>query len=148
VTSNAPLVKANRMPDSHVSRGHACVDLGEDEFTQGRLHPMIDPSLRNRRILQEARDPATAVILLDVVLGYGAHPDPAGAAVEAIREAQRIAEIDGRHIVFIASVCGTEDDPQPLGQQEAKLRDAGVLVLPDDASAARLAGLITQALHG
>ena len=74
VLSNAPLVKANKMPDSHVSRGHVCVDLGEDEFTQGRLHPMIDPSLRNRRILQEARDPAAAVILLDIVLGYGAHP--------------------------------------------------------------------------
>ena len=147
VLSNAPLVKANKMPDSHVSRGHACVDLGEDEFTQGRLHPMIDPSLRNRRILQEARDPATAVILLDIVLGYGAHPDPAGATVEAIREAQAIAAAAGRHIIFIASVCGTEGDPQPLSQQEEKLRAAGVLVLPDNASAARLAGLITQALH-
>ena len=135
------------MPDSHVSRGHVCIDLGEDEFTQGRLHPMIDPSLRNRRIVQEARDPATAVILLDIVLGYGAHPDPAGATVEAIREAQRLAAAAGRHVVFVASVCGTEGDPQPLSQQEAKLRAAGVLVLPDNASAARLAGLITQALH-
>ena len=147
VLSNAPLVKANKMPDSHVSRGHVCVDLGEDEFTQGRLHPMIDPSLRNRRILQEARDPATAVILLDIVLGYGAHPDPAGATVEAIREAQHLAAAAGRHLVFVASVCGTEGDPQPLSQQEEKLRAAGVLVLPDNASAARLAGLITQALH-
>jgi FdrA protein len=147
VYSNAPLVKANRMPDSHVSRGHVCIDLGEDEFTQGRLHPMIDPSLRNRRILQEARDPATAVILLDIVLGYGAHPDPAGATVDAIRKAQDIAQATGRHIVFIASVCGTEGDPQPLSRQEATLRAAGVLVLPDNASAARLAGLITQALH-
>jgi len=148
VLSNAPLVKANRMPDSHVSRGHVCVDLGEDEFTQGRLHPMIDPTLRDRRILQEARDPATAVILLDIVLGYGAHPDPAGAMVEAIREAQRFASAAGRHVVFVASVCGTEGDPQPLSQQEQKLRAAGVTVLPDNASAARLAGLITQALHG
>ena len=135
VLSNAPLVKANKMPDSHVSRGHVCVDLGEDEFTQGRLHPMIDPSLRNRRILQEARDPATAVILLDIVLGYGAHPDPAGATVEAIREAQHLAAAAGRHLVFVASVCGTEGDPQPLSQQEEKLRAAGVLVLPDNASA-------------
>ena len=147
VLSNAPLVKANKMPDSHVSRGHVCVDLGEDEFTQGRLHPMIDPSLRNRRILQEARDPATALILLDIVLGYGAHPDPAGATVEAVREAQHLAAAAGRHLVFVASVCGTEGDPQPLSQQEEKLRAAGVLVLPDNASATRLAGLITQALH-
>lgn len=126
---------------------HICLDLGEDEFTQGRLHPMMDPTLRNRRIVEAARDGATAVILLDIVLGYGAHPDPAGAAVEAIHEAQRIAAAAGRHIIFIASVCGAEADPQPLSQQEAILRDAGVLVLPDNAAAARLAGLITQAAH-
>ena len=135
------------MPDSHVSHGHVCVDLGEDEFSQGRLHPMIDPSLRNRRIVQEARDPATAVILLDIVLGYCAHPDPVGATVDAIREAQDIAQAAGRYIVFIASVCGTEGDSQRLSGQEAILREAGVLVLPDNAAAARLAGLITQALH-
>jgi FdrA protein len=149
VRSNAPLVKENRLAQANVSVGHVCMDLGEDEFTQGRLHPMIDPSLRNRRIVQEARDPATAVILLDVVLGYGAHPDPAGAAVSAIRQAQHTAGEAGRHIAFITSVCGTEADPQSLSRQEATLREAGVIVLPpaDNASAARLAGLITQALH-
>ena len=108
---------------------------------------MIDPSLRNRRILEEALDPATAVILLDVVLGYGAHPDPAGATAAAIREAREVTTKSGRHLVFVASVCGTEADPQRLSRQEATLRDAGVTVLPDNASAARLAGLITQALH-
>ena len=97
---------------------------------------MIDPALRNRRILQEARDPHTAVILLDFVLGYGANPDPAGATVEAIREAQRLAAAAGRHVVFVASVCGTEADPQPLSRQEATLSAAGVLVQPDNASAA------------
>lgn len=146
VWSNAPLVKANRMADSNLSTGHAVVDLGGDEFTQGRLHPMIDPTLRNRRIVQEAKDPATAVILLDVVLGYGSHEDPAGATIESIREAQEIARTASRYVIFIASVCGTESDPQPLSEQERKLRDAGVLVMPDNASAARLAGLITQAL--
>jgi FdrA protein len=94
--------------------------------------------------VQEARDPSTAVILLDFVLGYGAHPDPAGAALDAIREAQTVAAEAGRHVVFVASVCGAEQDPQPLSKQEAKLRAAGVVVLPDNASAARLAGLITQ----
>jgi len=151
VYSNAPLDKSRAL-DS-VGAGfprpdHICLDLGGDEFTQGRLHPMMDPALRNRRIIEEARDPATAVILLDIVLGYGAHPDPAGVAAEAIREAQQIAAADGRHIIFIAAVCGTEADPQPLNQQEATLRDAGVLVQPDNAAAARLAGLITQAMHG
>jgi len=120
---------------------------GEDEFTQGRLHPMIDPSLRNRRILREAEDPQTGVILLDVVLGYGVHPSPAGAAAEAISEAGRLAEALGRHIAFVASVCGTEGDPQGLRRQEAALRETGVLVMPDNASAVRLAGLIAQALH-
>jgi FdrA protein len=147
VFSNAPLVTANRLADSLRSTGHSCIDLGGDEFTQGRLHPMIDPSLRNRRMLQEALDPETAVILLDVVLGYGAHPDPAGAAAEAIREARGLVREAGRNIAFVASICGTEADPQRLSRQEATLRDAGVVVLPDNAAAARLAGLITQALH-
>ena len=121
---------------------HTIIDLGEDEFTQGRLHPMIDPALRNRRIVEEARDPATAVILLDYVLGYGAHPDPAGASLDAIHAAQRVAAEDGRQVVFIASVCGTEADPQRLSEQEAKLRAVGVIVISDNASAARLAGLV------
>jgi FdrA protein len=147
VFSNAPMVETNKLALEPRSGGHRCIDLGGDEYTQGRLHPMIDPSLRNRHIVQEALDPQTAVILLDVVLGYGAHPDPAGAAAEAIREAQHLATGSGRHLAFVGSICGTEADPQRLSRQEAILRDAGVLVLPDNASAARLAGLITQALH-
>lgn len=142
VYSNAPLNKANKLDGQ--PRLHTIIDLGEDEFTQGRLHPMIDPSLRNRRIVREARDPSVAVILLDFVLGYGAHIDPVGASLEAIREAQAVARAAGRHIVFVASVCGTEQDPQRLSEQEAKLAAAGVIALPDNASAARLAGLITQ----
>lgn len=148
VHSNAPLGGGLRLPDAHFSIGHTMLDLGEDEFTQGRLHPMIDPSQRNRRIVQEAGDPATAVILLDVVLGYGAHPDPAGAAAEAILEARQIAQAAGRHIVFIASVCGTEADPQVLSRQEAALRDAGVIVTPDNASAARLTRRIAELCSG
>jgi FdrA protein len=147
VFSNAPIVQANKLTDGPRGGVHTCIDLGGDEFTQGRLHPMIDPSLRNRRIVQEALDPQTAVILLDLVLGYGAHPDPAGAIAGAIREARQLAADMGRHLVFVGSICGTEADPQRLSRQEATLRDVGVLVLPDNASAARLAGLITQALH-
>ncbi len=95
VYSNAPLDKGRKLEAGNwhastasalpaastqdAATAHTIIDLGEDEFTQGRLHPMIDPALRNRRIVEEARDPATAVILLDYVLGYGAHPDPAGA---------------------------------------------------------------------
>jgi succinyl-CoA synthetase alpha subunit len=145
VYSNAPLNKETGfLAETGLRPLHTVIDLGEDEFTQGRLHPMIDPSLRNRRIVQEARDPSAAVILLDFVLGYGAHVDPAGASLDALREARADARAAGRHIIIIASVCGTEQDPQRLSEQEAKLRAAGVLVLPDNASAARLAGLITQ----
>jgi len=142
LNSNAPLDAAHRLADPHHSLGHTCVDLGEDAFTQSRLHPMLDPDLRNRRIVREARDPETAIVLLDVVLGHGVHPDPAGAATPAIRQAQLEAAAQGREIVFVASVCGTEGDPQNLSEQEAKLRRAGVLVVESNAAAARLAGLI------
>jgi len=140
VQSNAPVEKRLRMADATKSVGHVAVDLGEDEFTVGRLHPMIDPGLRNRRILHEAQDPETAVIFLDVVIGYGSHADPAGEAVKAIKEAQTIARDAGRELLFIASVCGTADDPQDLGLQEARLEAAGVMVLPTNAAATRLAG--------
>lgn len=142
VTSNAPVKKKHRMADTNKSEGHVAVDLGEDEFTVGRLHPMLDPTLRNRRIVREAQDPETAIIFLDIVLGYGVHPDPAGAAVEAIREAQAILKAEDREVIFIASVCGTEGDPQNAKAQEAKLRDAGVVVLESNAAATRLAGHI------
>lgn len=144
VQSNAPVDKHLRMADSTRSTGHVAVDLGEDEFTVGRLHPMIDPSLRNRRIVQEARDPETAVIFLDVVIGFGSHDDPAGEAVKAIEEARAVAQAEGREIIFVASVCGTEADPQRLSAQEAKLRAAGVEVLPTNAAASILAASILK----
>jgi len=142
IVSNAPVNKALQMADSNVSEGHVVVDLGEDEFTVGRLHPMLDPTLRNRRIINEAADPETAIIFLDIVLGYGVHPDPAGAAVEAIREAQAKLEEEGRTVLFMASVCGTEGDPQDGPAQEAKLEEAGVIVLPSNAATTKLAGYI------
>lgn len=142
ILSNAPIDKDNQLRDSAVSQGHCVIDLGEDEFTQGRLHPMLDPTLRNRRIIQEVHDPETAVILLDIVLGFGVHPDPAGAAVEAIRDAQAYLADQGRTVLFVAHVCGTERDPQNLRAQEARLREAGVIVLPTNAAASRLAGFI------
>jgi succinyl-CoA synthetase alpha subunit len=116
--------------------GHELIDLGDDEFTVGRPHPMIDPRLRNERLVEVAREPETAVVLLDVVLGYGAHPDPAGALVPALRA------LDG--VVVIASVCGTSADPQRLAGQIASLREAGALVAPSNAQAARLAALVVS----
>ena len=92
------------------------MDLGEEEFTVGRPHPMIDNDLRIRRLLQEARDPQVAVILLDVVIGYGAHPDPASELGKAVVDAQALARREGRELLLVASVTGTEADPQCLSR--------------------------------
>jgi len=100
VFSNAPLDKSFKMKDSTRSEGHCVIDLGEEEFTVGRPHPMIDNDLRIRRILQEASDPSVAVIMLDVVIGYGAHPDPAAELSEAILKAQAAARKEGREVLF------------------------------------------------
>lgn len=145
VYSNAPLPGGPALPDSTQSVEHTIVDLGEEEFTVGRPHPMIDNDLRIRRLLQEARDPQTAVILLDVVLGYGAHPDPAGELGPAIRQARELARTSGRELVVIASVTGAEGDPQGLRRTISILEEAGAEVCDSNAAAARLAGLVVSA---
>src|SRR5438876_585172 len=119
--------------------GHRVVDLGEDVFTVGRPHPMIDGRVRREWIDREGRDAGTAVLLVDVVLGYGAHPDPAGEIVPAIRAVR-----ERRPLAVVASVCGTDGDPQSRGAQIAGLRDAGVVVMDSNAQAARLAAAIAQ----
>jgi succinyl-CoA synthetase alpha subunit len=142
VYSNAPLDKHFTMKDSTRSEGNVAVDLGEEEFTVGRPHPMIDNDLRMRRILSEAADPATAVIMLDVVIGYGAHPDPATELTGAIRKAKEQAKAAGREVIFVASVTGTEQDPQGLTRTTEILQGAGVHVMKSNAMASRLAGFI------
>lgn len=142
VYSNTPLAPEWRQPDPAHSAGHTCLDLGADEFTVGRPHPMIDLSVRAARIRAEAADPEVAVILLDVVLGYGAHPDPAGVLAPAIAAARQEAAAAGRTLPVIASVCGTEDDPQGLAAQEHALVAAGVTLAPSNAAAARLAAAV------
>ncbi len=143
IYTNLSFKGAEAIADVYKSTEHTIIDFGEDEFTQGRLHPMIDPTLRNTRIINEAKDPETAVIVLDLVLGYNAHPDPAGSALEAIKEARQIAEKDGRNIIFVTSVCGTDSDPQKRNEQVAKLEKDGALVFPSNADAvAFLAALL------
>ena len=128
--------------------GHRVVDLGADVFTVGRPHPMIDGAVRREWIEREAADPATAVLLLDVVLGYGAHPDPAGDLTPALEGARRAARAAGRGLAIVASVTGTERDPQVRSVQAAVLRRAGVVVLDSNAQAARLAALIAARAGG
>jgi FdrA protein len=146
VHSNVPIDRpgaTHEPPAEAVVHGrHVLLDLGADEYTVGRLHPMLDPTLRNRVIVQTADDPEVAVLLLDVVLGYGAHPDPAGEAAQAIAAVKGRAEAAGCYLPVVAFVCGTEDDPQRLSEQEAKLRAAGALVTASNAQATRVAALI------
>ncbi len=141
--SNVPLDKSLRLQDARRSREHTAVDLGEDEFTLGRPHPMIDYGLRIERLLSEARDPATAVILLDVVLGFGSHPDPAAALVPALREARRVA---GRPLLLLGFICGTEQDPQPLSAQRAALEAEGMWLAGSSSAAASVAARVAQRL--
>ncbi len=136
VWSNAPIEAARRLADPLESREHCAIDLGEEEFTTGRPHPMIDNRLRIDRMLQEARDPETAVIVLDVVLGYGAHPDPASELGPAIAEALDISASPEGGLLVVASVTGTDADPQNLSRQRRALEKAGALVMPSNAIAA------------
>jgi FdrA protein len=110
-------------------KGHSFVDLGDDEFTRGRPHPMIEPELRNEHVAAALADPKVGVILLDVVLGFGSHPDPAGVLLKNNFSSK----------IVIASVVGTEGDPQVWSRQVTALRTAGVTVAPSNAHAAELA---------
>jgi FdrA protein len=144
VYSNAPLPGGMHLPDSTKSYHHTAVDLGEEEFTVGRPHPMIDNDLRIRRLMQEARDPEVAIILLDVVLGYGAHPDPASELCKAVEDAKKLAHTDGRELLVVASVTGTEQDPQCLSRTISALKKAGVIVCDSNSAAARLTAMIVR----
>jgi FdrA protein len=123
---------------------HQFIDFGDDEYTRGRAHPMIDPTLRNRAIVEAGADPRVAVVLLDLILGLGAHPDPAGATLPALREAAGLARADGRDLAVLAHVVGTDLDPQGLARQEATLRSAGVHVLASNYHAAVAASLLVE----
>jgi FdrA protein len=147
VYSNIPLDERYRLKDSLVSQEHTLIDLGEDEFTVGRLHPMMDNDLRIRRIEKEAADPEVAVILLDVVLGYGAHPDPAGELAPAIAAAVKKAKKAGRHLEVVAVVSGTDEDPQDMPSQIQKLEKAGVKVEASNDKAANYVGKLLKALE-
>jgi len=138
IHSSTPLSPEHKLNDPWTSSAHTVVDLGDDTFTRGRPHPMIDHRIRNERMLQEAKDPETAVILLDVVLGHGSHRNPAEEMIPAIAAARDAAP--GAPPVFVGFVCGTSGDPQNLEKQETLLGEAGVLLMESNAQSARLAG--------
>jgi succinyl-CoA synthetase alpha subunit len=139
ILSNVRKEPGRVLKSPHRSEGHAMVDLGDDVFTLGRPHPMIDPSLREERIAKEAADPETALLLLDVVLGYGAHEDPCGALAESVSKAKGQVAGRGGYLSVIASITGTEKDFQNMAEQKKKLESAGCLVMPSNYQASVLA---------
>jgi len=142
VYSNIAISKEYELENPEKSVKNTIVDMGEDYFTDGMAHPMIDPRLRSERIKKEVADEETAIILLDCVLGYGSHKDPAGEIVKAIEGAKQLRS--GNEVTYVASVTGTEKDPQVRSQQIAKLESVGVTVLPNNAQAAQYAALLLQ----
>ena len=147
VYSNVPLKKEFRLADSMISQTHTVIDLGEDEFTVGRLHPMLDNDLRIRRLELEANDPQVAVILLDVVLGFGAHSNPASELAPAIARAKARAKDAGRHLEVVAVISGTDEDPQDLHAQMKQLEEVGVVVDTSNEAAVRYAGQVLRHLN-
>jgi succinyl-CoA synthetase alpha subunit len=130
--------------DPQVSVGHTVIDLGDDAFTVGRPHPMIDPGGRVERMMAERDDDEIAVVVVDVVIGYGSHEDPAGALVPAVEAMREAACKRGGHLPVIASITGTDGDPQNFASQKAKLEAAGCVVMPSNHQACALATKIVE----
>jgi FdrA protein len=128
VSSNAPVPGA-----SEKGSRHRLLDLGDDDYTRGRPHPMIEPALRNDLLEQALADPAVGVIVLDVVIGYGAHADPAGLLAAVLKKRRNHRKL------VVASVTGTDADPQGYPRQVRTLEAAGAIVAPSNAAAARIA---------
>lgn len=140
IYSNIPMT-----PDRHIDKmtgrdGHICLDLGEDQYTRGRPHPMIDPQTRSD-FFDSHIDETTGLVLVDVVLGYGSYKDPAGAVAESLEKARARLGTSGT-FAAVGSVTGTDQDPQNLEESVAVLEKAGVIVMPSNAQAVRLADRI------
>lgn len=139
IYSNIPLSSEYKLKDNKKSYKHTLLDLGDDEFTIGRPHPMIDSYIRQQMILKEAKDHEMALMLLDVVLGYGSNEDPAGSLTDYIKAAKNQFALRGQYLSVVASICGTKADPQNYEEQKKKLTDAGAVVFSSNAQAVRFA---------
>ncbi|WP_270886325.1 FdrA family protein [Pedococcus sp. 5OH_020] len=137
VWSNVPLRPDLALGADLHAPGHVVVDFGDDRLTRGRAHPMIDPTLRLERIAAEATDPTCGVLVLDLVLGHGAHPDPAPELAQAVGDARATAVRDGRRLPVVVSLTGTDGDPQAVSRCADTLVQAGATVMLSNAQAAR-----------
>jgi FdrA protein len=137
IRSNIPLTADLALGADLRAPAHLVIDFGDDRLTQGRPHPMIDPSLRLERIVAEGEDPTCGVLLLDLVLGFGSHPDPADELAEAITAARRTASAGGRELPVVISLIGVEKDPQGLSACAETLHASGASVFVSNAQATR-----------
>ncbi|MBZ0295408.1 MAG: acyl-CoA synthetase FdrA [Anaerolineae bacterium] len=140
VWSNGPLNPVFKLPNARQSQAHSALDLGDEEFTVGRPHPMIDNELRIQRLLTEADDPQVAAIQMDVVIGYSAHLNPAAELAPAIQHVTK-------QIPVILSITGTNEDIQHRAQQQALLEAAGAIVLESNALASHFTAHLAGAPH-
>jgi len=136
IHSNVPLDLGLGLENPNTSVGHTVLDMGDDAYTLGRPHPMIDPTMRKQRITLEGQDPEVAVLLVDFILGQNASGDPVGDLVDPIQRARETAQARDGELTVVASICGTEADYQDLSLQRRLLEDAGVIVFPSSTRAA------------
>ena len=144
VYSNTPVGEAKKLKDKNKSEKNTIIDLGDDEFTMGKPHPMIDYTARCKRLIAEAEDPETAVILLDIVLGYGSNMDPMAEILPVFKKIKEITAAKKTHIPIISCVTGTDKDPQNRTKVVSAMEAEGVIVMKSNAAAARLAILIVD----
>jgi len=138
IYSNNPLDNKYKLAQPDLSIENTIVDMGDDFYTVGKPHPMIDSTMRRQRILVESRDPKVAILFLDFILGYNASMDPVGDLVDVIQEAKLIYKQHAGALTIVASVCGTDGDPQDLNMQIKMLRETGVLVYRSNALASKV----------
>lgn len=136
--SNVAFDNEHALKNPFESYKNTVIDIGDENFTKGRAHVAIDPSVRVQRFIKEARDPETAVIYLDFLLGYALCPDPASVMAEAIKQEKKNAVENGRHLTVIATICGSDMDPQGYDDQYQKLTDAGVIFKDTNRKAVKL----------
>ena len=142
--SNISFGGAKLLEDPKKSIGNSLVDMGDEVFTRGKHHPVIDPSVMIDRIIEEGSNPETAVILFDLLLGHGCSPDPVGVIFDALKEVREKSEAVGRHLCMICDLCGTEKEPQNYAMQKKVLEELGVHVFESNAQAAIFAGMVTE----
>jgi succinyl-CoA synthetase alpha subunit len=142
IYSNIPLLPEYKLDDAKLSYKNTCIDFGDDEFTVGKPHPMIDPIARAERLIQDAQDDEMAVVLMDFVLGYGSHKDPVGEMIPAIIEAKKAMKERGKYLSIVGYVCGTDKDPQDFEESKKRLEEVGVIVMPSNAQAVKVVGLV------